>query len=192
MSARKKVVATATPQSWAEANALLEEYSRTSNDLVIIAAELDAAVAAARKPFDERAAPLQARLEEIFNGVEIWATANRATITDANKTKTVKMAAAAIGWRTCPPSVEFKRPLKGIDIVKNIFALMKALSQDKDKERRRLVAAARGFIRYAMEPNKKAMLDNQNLAGEIAGVKIITGVEEFFIDPTQAELTEAK
>lgn len=193
MSAKRKPKVQA-PQTWAEANALLEEYGEKSNALVKISADLDAAVAKARKPFDDIATPIQERLDAIFEGLQLYADANRKTLTEDGKYKTVKMANGSFGWRTCPASVEFKRGLKAADIVENILEKIKELwghgrgvAADRTKAR-----AMQAFIRRKMEPNKDAMLADQDLASEVPGVKIVTDAEIFFVDPTQAELAEAK
>lgn len=189
MSAKKKP-AVAAPQGWAEANALLEEYGDISNSLVRIEADLDAAVAKARKPFDDLATPLQERADAIFEGLELYADANRKTLTEDGKTKTVKMAAGAFGWRTCPPSVAIESKLKAKDVIKNILALVARLFKAEEKENRKLAETARGFIRFKQEVNREAMLAAPELAAKVKGVSIVTDSEEFWIDPTQAELAE--
>jgi phage host-nuclease inhibitor protein Gam len=194
LSAKRKAKTPAcVPQSWEEADKLMAEYGELSGKIVTNQAECEAAVAKVMAPYQETAAPMQARMDEIFEAIECYAAANRKKLTDDGKTKTVTMTAGSFGWRLCPPSVAIPRALNAADVVKNIRALIKKLRARKANEMTPIhLAAALGFIRIKEEPNKAAMLDAPETAAMVEDVSIVTDKEEFFLDPTIAELPEPK
>jgi phage host-nuclease inhibitor protein Gam len=44
------------------------------------------------------------------------------------------------------------------------------------------------FIRTKQEPNKEAMLNEPDAVRGIAGISVVTGVEDFVITPFEAEV----
>jgi phage host-nuclease inhibitor protein Gam len=189
MSKRKKKVPVCTPKSWKEADALVAEYGELSSTIVKNQADCETAVAEVKAIYQATAAPLQTRMDAIFEAIQAYADANRKALTDDGKTKTVTMTAGAFGWRLCPPSVAFRRGMKGEDVVKNIRAIADKLYGQGSTDAARALDM---FIRRKEEPNKDAMLNATALAGMVDGVKIITDQELFFLDPTIAELPEPK
>jgi phage host-nuclease inhibitor protein Gam len=192
LSAKRKAIATESPQTWEAANALLAEFGDKTAAVVILAARQDRAVARITARYAIRLKPLQDRLEAIVGGLEVWATAHRDEITDHGKTKTVRMAAGTLSWRTCPPSIEYKRGLKIETIIQNIMAHAKTLFDRKTTEDRANARLVREFVRLKPQVSKEAMLLQPDLAKQIDGVNVLSGIEEFIVDPTQAELAETK
>lgn len=131
MSKKTKKASACTPQSWEDANQLMAEYGALSSKAVKIQAGCEDAVAKVKATFQIQLAPVQVRLDEIFEAIECYAAANRKRLTDDGKTKTVTMTAGSFGWRLCPPSVAFAKGLKVADIVKNVLKLIAKLGNIK-------------------------------------------------------------
>ena len=186
MSAKAKKQSACVPQSFEEARAMMLEFGNVSNMLVKLEADTDAVVAKAKDDLQTAAKPFQDRLNALFEGLETWAAANRKTLTDDGRTKQVKMGVGVLGWRLCPPSVKWAR---GFNAEKILDAIDSAIEALRDPKMRSIVVE---FIRTKSEPNKEAMLAHPDVAALVEGVKIVSGIEEFYVDPTQTELAEAK
>ena len=187
----KRTPPACTPRSWEDADNLMAEFGELSSQSVRIQAGCDDAVAKVMATFQAQLAPKQERMAVIVEALQCYATANRKALTDDGKTKTVTMTAGSFGWRCCPPSVVFRKGLKAEDVIANIRALAKEYAANGTAGKT-FAAVILSFIRLKEEPNKNAMLENSELAEEVDGVKIITDKEEFFVDPTVAELPEPK
>ncbi len=189
MSAKAKKAPACTPQSWEEADKLIAEYGELDGTATKLQARCDSAVARVKASFQTKLAPTQARMAEIFDAVAWYAEANRKTLTDDGKTKTVTMTAGSFGWRLCPPSVAVKRGLTAPDLVTSVKALATRYIGDG---KRKIARAVLCFVRLKEEPDKEAMLKNPDLAAEIEGIRIVTDKEEFFLSTDIAELPEPK
>jgi phage host-nuclease inhibitor protein Gam len=189
MSKKAKKVPACTPQSWAEADKLLAEYSEKQDTLTALETRCNAAVARIKARYQAKALPVQARHDQIFDGLQCYAEANRKTLTEDGKTKSVQMTAGRLGWRLGQRSVKFRKGMTGDDVVNAIRVFRANCLANK---RRLMATKLLSFIRVKAEPNKDAMLADRHLAKIIDGVRIVEGVEMFYIDPTVAELAEAK
>lgn len=197
MSRKPKGAPACTPQSWEEADAAIGRIVDIDVTLMRSEARLKAAVARISARYALKTVPLEAERKNLCTGLEVYATANRKKLTDDGARKSVVMTNGTFGWRLCPASVSFKRGLKPADIVENVKTLIKKLEAMAKGPARSDVAAesmevAAGFIRLKEEPNKEAMLEAQVTAKMVDGVKIVTGVEEFYIDTSVAENPEPK
>lgn len=155
------------PQDRAEAERALARLGEIQRSQAVTAKALEETIAAARARAEEEARPLVEEATQLTRGLEIWATANRMTLTDGNRTKTVKLAAGEIAWRSKPPSVRLK------DAPAVIVELTKLQLQR--------------FLRTKVEVNKEAMLAEPALARMVPGVKIASDGEEFVVTPVTVQ-----
>ena len=110
---------------------------------------------------------LQGRMTLLQQGVQTWCEANRAELTSDNKVKTANLVTGEVSWRTRPPSVS----VRGAETV---IETLKRLGLDK-------------FVRSKEEVNKEAILNEPADARGVAGINIISGVEDFTITPFEQE-----
>lgn len=132
--------------------------------------QLAAEIAAITEPYLRGFERNTELIERYMEGLYRYAQANKETLTESGKTKTVQLPSGALLWRTTPPKVS----------IKDEDAVLAEL------QRRHLEQ----FIRRTPEINKDKMLKNPTLAGSVTGVSI-TQTEEFVIKPHQilAEVT---
>lgn len=175
MAVKTKGAALTVPQTDEEANALLMRYGATVNEIARMGVQLDEDLASVKAQHEEAAKPLQQSLVDMLHALQAYGAAHRRRLTGSGETKTVKMPAGEIGWRTNPPSVKFKRGFKAEDIVAELRKLN-----------------LRRFMRSTVTVNKQAMLDDPDTAKTVPGVQIVCNVEEFFVAPFGAELVEPK
>jgi len=123
-----------------------------------------AAITAERK--DEIEA-LKTRIQTLIDGIHVWCEAHHNELLVSGG-KEVKLTTGLVRWRQRPPSVSIR-------------------SVDKVLETLRALGLGR-FIRNKEEPNKEAMLAEPEAVSGIAGITIVTGVEDFVIEPFEVEV----
>lgn len=158
------------PQNQDEANAAIRAIGSAQRDLIRIETAMNDELARIKERFEAEAAPLKARIESATNALQVWSEANRAALTRDGKVKTAQLPAGELGWRTRPPSCT----VRGADAV---LATLKRLGLTR-------------FIRTKEEINKEACLNEADIARAVPGISIAQG-EDFFVQPFEAELSEA-
>lgn len=126
-----------------------------------------AEITAARK---EEIDALRTLIETLTSGIHTWCEAHRAELC-ASGGKTANLITGEVAWRQRPPSVSIR-------------------AVDKVMETLRALGLSR-FIRNKEEPNKEAMLADPKSVSGIAGINIVTGVEDFAVTPFEVDVVEA-
>lgn len=110
---------------------------------------------------------LKTRIETLTSGIHTWCEAHRAELC-AGGGKTANLITGEVAWRQRPPSVSIR-------------------AVDKVLETLRSLGLSR-FIRSKDEPNKEAMLADPKAVSGIAGISIVTGVEDFTVQPFEVDV----
>lgn len=167
--ARTKTKAETAPaaRNQAEAEAFIARLGELQRAMLLENASLAETIAQAKEAAAAAVAKLQAEVDAVFRGVQIWAEANRHALTDGGKRKTVALAGGTIAWRQAPPAVS----IKGTDKV-----LQYLLENGVDE-----------FLRRKVEIDKAAMLGLPDRATQIPGVTIGSKGEEFVVEPAGAQ-----
>lgn len=151
-----------------EAERMLDRVGALMRDATMRQAALDEAVAELKARAEQEAKQPKAELEDLIRGIQTWAEANRETLTDGNRTKTVRLATGDIAWRARPPRV----------VVTNADAVVELmLSQGLER-----------FVRTKRELDRDRMLAEPAAAGAVPGVRIGSAGEDFVVTPTTLEL----
>ena len=114
-------------------------------------------------------ADLQQRMEALQAGVQAWCEAHRTELCGPGDKlgKTANLVTGEVSWRQRPPSVS----IRGADTVLETLLRM-GLGR---------------FVRVKNEPNKEAMLNEPDAVRGIAGITIVSGVEDFIVVPFEAQ-----
>ncbi|MBX9593542.1 MAG: host-nuclease inhibitor Gam family protein [Roseomonas sp.] len=163
---KRKAEVVPAARNLAEATAWVARIGELQRQQQLIKAALGETIAAATGAADAETIPLVAEAERLHRGVQLWAEANRADLTNEGRRKTVPLASGVLCWRLPPPKVTLS----------NVDAVMQEL-RDRNLQK---------FIRTKQEPNKEAMLAEPGLAALIPGVRIGAGSEQFVIEPAEA------
>lgn len=109
------------------------------------------------------------RIQALQGGIQAWCEAHRVGLCgEADKLgKTANLVTGEVSWRQRPPSVS----IRGAETV--LETLMR-MGLDR-------------FVRVKNEPNKEAMLNEADAVRGIAGITIVTGVEDFVVVPFEAQ-----
>ena len=158
-------------QNREEVNEAIAQIGEAQRERARIEAAMNDELALIRARYEEQAAPHAAVIKEFRNGIQIWAEANRIELTREGRTKTVKLAAGEISWRTRPPRVL----IRGEGIV---LGALKSLGLDR-------------FIRTKEEVDKNAILADPDAVNGVKGISLAQG-EDFVIKPFATEIEEVQ
>lgn len=111
--------------------------------------------------------PIKERIDLIQEGVQAWCEANRDELTNGNKVKSANLVTGEVSWRQNPPSVRISKAEAVIEMLKRL-----GLTR---------------FVRTKEEINKDAILNEPDEVRGVAGITLVTGVEQFVITPFAQE-----
>jgi phage host-nuclease inhibitor protein Gam len=160
---KRKAETAQAPRDLDGANTFLARIGELNRQVLLHQGALAESIAKAKEATDRIVTDLNAEADALSRGLQLWAEANRHSLTDAGKTKTVKLGAGTIAWRLAPPSVRIKKA----------EAVLQFLLENGREE----------FIRRKAEIDKAAMLSMPEDAAAIPGVTIASAGEEFVIEP---------
>lgn len=129
---------------------------------------MDDAIAEATKRAQPRLEELQTQINTLQQGVQTYCEANRHELTQQGKVKTAAFVTGEVQWRQRPPSVT----VRGSDAV---IECLKRLGLSR-------------FIRAKEEVNKEAILNEPDEVRGVAGLAVVTGIEDFVITPFEAKV----
>lgn len=159
------------PQSDAEAMTAIAEIGRIDREIARIEADASDEVTKVTEAAGAKAAPLRDRLDAIVDGLKVYCEANRDRLTGGGKSKTIAFSTGTVSWRNAPAGVRFNAT------VAVIIQRIKDLNLPQ-------------FIRTKEEVNKDAMLADPDKATSVAGVKVRSAGESFFVEPISTDVSE--
>lgn len=155
---------TATPpETREEAERMLSRLGEIQREKTLLSTALEETLAAERTRVEAQALPLTAEAEQLTRGLQLWAEANRRSLTNDGRTKTIRLSTGEIAWRARPPSVKLRDQNAILEFLAN-------------------TGLAR-FIREKREVNREAMLAEPSVARDVPGVTISSEGEEFVVSP---------
>ena len=136
--------------------------------------DLNDALARIKEQAEEASEPLRQEAKDLTAGLQAWADANRAVLTDNGRVKSADLGTGIIRWALRRGSVRGVPKDDPASLIERIKAL--GLLQ---------------FIRTKEEVNKEAMLADPEAAEGIAGIKVKAEGEEFVVEPFEVQLQGA-
>lgn len=149
------------PQTKADCQADIKKLGDLQREFTRVQADMNDEIAKITKVAAPRLESLQERMDLLCAGIQTWCEANRDDL--CGKGKTANLITGEVSWRQRPPSVG----IRGVEAVLETLARM----------------GLQRFIRSKQEPNKEAMLNEPDAVRGIAGINIVSGVEDFIITP---------
>lgn len=168
---RIKQPAIAAAQDRAEVTAHIRRIGDLQREVKRLETEAGDKKAAIEEEYAALAAPYCQEILALSESVAAFCEAHKDELTEQGKTKTVDFVTGLVKWRIRPPSVK----------VTGVAAVLAWL---KDK------TAYAQFVRTKHEIDKDAILNQKErfADGQVPGIKIVSGVEDFVIEPTEQEL----
>lgn len=152
----------AVPQSKTHCAADIKTLGDVQRDFERTRAAMNDEIAAVAKRYQPELEALELRSIALATGIQTWCEANRATLCEGGG-KTANLVTGEVSWRQRPPSVR----ITGAD---SVIETLKRMQLER-------------FVRSKEEPNKEAMLNEPEAVRGIAGISIVSGVEDFAIAP---------
>ncbi len=170
---RKKVPSVRIPYSTAEVSEFIFRLRDAKRAIEQRTLNANARIGKIQAELAAETAPLQQELDDLAEGLNLYATAHRFELTEGGKVQSAEFGTGRLGWRTTPPRVEIRGLDKVIEWIKS----------------RRLKL----FLRAKLEVNKEAMLADPERAETVPGVSIVQD-EIFYVWPDEfdAEIELAK
>lgn len=156
------------PQSRDETAADIRKIGDLEREKLRATAEMNDAIAHITEKFQPRLDALNDQLKTLQEGVQGYCEAHRTELTDGGKVKTANFITGGVQWRQRPPSVSVRGQEAVIDLLKRL-GLTK-------------------FVRTKEEVNKEAVLNEPDEVRGVAGLTVVTGVEDFVITPFEQEI----
>lgn len=167
---KAKATAVAVPQNKTDCAAFIKNLGDVQRDFERQRAEMNDAIANITQQHQPALDAMTERLQRLQKGIQIWCEANRAALCEGSS-KTANLITGEVSWRQRPPSVA----VRGADTVIETLQRM-GLGR---------------FVRTKEEVNKEAMLNEPDAVRGIAGVTIVSGVEDFNITPFAVDVEVA-
>lgn len=145
----------------------IRQIGEVSREVSRLTADMNDEIGAVTQKYRALITPKQEHITAMQSGVQVWCEANRDKLTNGGKVKTANLITGNVLWRQRPPSVSIRGAESVIETLKKL--------------------ALERFIRTKEEPNKEAMLNEPDAVRGIAGISIVTGIEDFVIEPFEQE-----
>lgn len=155
------------PQSRDEVAALIRRIGDVSRDFERQRARMNDEIAEITALYQPALEAFDRDIQSMQVGVQTWCEANRDDLTRGGKVKSANLVTGEVQWRQRPPSVRLR-------------------AQEVVVETLERLGLAR-FLRVKTEVNKEAILAEPAAVEGIAGIAIVTGVEDFVIVPFEQE-----
>jgi len=130
-------------------------------------AEMNDKIAAITQEYQVTLEPIKESIELLQEGVQAWCEANRDDLTNGGKVKSANLITGEVAWRQNPPSVRISK-------ADTVIEMLKRLGLGR-------------FVRTKEEVNKDAILNEPDEVRGVAGITLVTGVEQFVITPFEQD-----
>lgn len=158
------------PQSRADCAAQIKELGDTQRQFERERARMNDEIAKITAKYQPTLEALYACCQSMARGIQTWCEANRATLCE-NGGKTANLVTGEVSWRQRPPSVR----IAGAD---SVIETLRRMQLER-------------FVRTKDEVNKDAILNEPDAVRGIAGISIVTGVEDFAVVPFAVDVEVA-
>ncbi len=155
------------PQSRDDAAADIRKIGDLQRQMSRATTEMNDAIAEITAKFQPHLDAVGKQINTLQDGVQGYCEAHRQELTNDGKVKTANLITGEVQWRQRPPSVRLSKS----EVVLETLARL-GLSR---------------FIRTKEEVNKDAILDEPDAVRGVAGITVVTGVEDFVITPFEQQ-----
>ncbi|BBE51186.1 hypothetical protein OYT1_ch1639 [Ferriphaselus amnicola] len=149
------------PQTTAEAATDIKQIGDLQRQMLRETTAMNDAIAEITKQYQPRLEEAGKQIEDLQKGVQAYCEAHREEL--CGKGKSSNFITGEVGWRQRPPSVR----ITGAEaVIETLFRLRLGR-----------------FVRVKNEVAKDLILNEQEAVKGVAGIAVVTGVEDFFIVP---------
>lgn len=181
MAPRRKAARIEAPQTIEEATRLIAEYLEFGAEVDRTRAGADDAIRQIEAIRDERCAPVEARMKDVFMQLRTWWAVARADLTDG-KRKSIELAGAVLGDRITPPALQLPKGKNAADIVSELLEELGGdfLVTTSKLDKQAIIKALRSSFEPD-NPDHRLAIYQQHILREQLRLAAVQR-EEFFID----------
>lgn len=155
------------PQNKDDAAADIKKVGDLMRQRIRIEADMNDRIADITQAVQPEIDVIKEKLGTLQEGVQAYCEAHRAELTNDGKSKSANMITGEVMWRQKPPSVRLSKT----DVV---IETLKRMGFGR-------------FVRTKEEVNKDAILGEPDEVRGIAGITVVSGKEQFEINPFEQE-----
>lgn len=155
------------PQTKEDCAADIKKLGDSMRERIRIEANMNDEIAKITQKYQPYFEALSDRIDVLQNGIKTYCEAHREELTNGNKVKSANLVTGEVMWRVKPASVRIKAADAVIETLKRL-----GLGR---------------FVRTKDEINKEAILTEKDAVMGVAGITIVTGEEQFEINPFEQE-----
>ena len=155
------------PQTKDAAASDIRQIGDLQRNLQRTTAEMNDAIANITATYQPTLETIGEQVKQLQEGVQAYCEGHRSELTNDGKVKTANLITGEVQWRQRPPSVR-------ITGAESVLENLKRWNLGK-------------FIRRKEEINKEAILNEPDEVKGVAGISVVTGVEDFVITPFEQE-----
>lgn len=155
------------PQTKEDCAADIKELGDKLREFTRHEADMNDAIAKITQEYQPKFDVLGERVKVLQSGIQAYCEAHREELTNGNKVKSANLVTGEVMWRVKPASVRIKASDAVIETLKRL-----GLGR---------------FVRTKEEINKEAILTEKDAVKGVAGITIVTGEEQFEINPFEQE-----
>ena len=163
----KNKAQTYVPQTKDDAAADIRKIGDLQREFTRAQAEMNDAIAHITATYQPMLEALNEQIKTYQEGVQGYCEAHRVELTDGGRVKSANLVTGEVQWRQRPPSCSVRGADSVIDTLERL-----GLAQ---------------FVRVKREINKEAILNEPDAVRGVAGITVVTGVEDFVITPFEQE-----
>jgi phage host-nuclease inhibitor protein Gam len=155
------------PQTKEDAAADVRKVGELMRQLTREEADMNDLIAEITQRYQPAFGLLKEQITLLQDGVQSYCEANRDALTNGGKVKSANLITGEVAWRQNPPSVRISKS-------ETVIETLKRLGLGR-------------FVRTKEEINKDAILNEPDDVRGVAGITLVTGVEQFVITPFEQE-----
>lgn len=163
----KAPAAVAVPQTRDDCAAMIRTLGDALRETSRQELEMNDAIAVITAERQPAIDALRAKTKALTTAIQTWCEANRDSLTDGGKVKFANLITGEVTWRQRPPSVR----VTGSD---DVIQTLQRLGLER-------------FVRIKEEVNKEAILNDPDAVRGVAGIAVVSGVEDFAVTPFEQE-----
>lgn len=163
----KAPAAVAVPQTRDDCAAMIRTLGDRLRDIAREELQMNDAIAVITAERQPRIDALREQTKGLTSAIQTWCEANREALTDGNKVKFANLITGEVTWRARPPSVR-------VQSADAVIETLQRLGLDR-------------FVRTKEEVNKEAILNEPDAVRGVAGITVVSGVEDFAVTPFEQE-----
>lgn len=177
------------PQSRDEAAQFIHRIGNMTRETQRLSAEMNDEIALITSRMQPRIDSLAQQLKQLQCGLQSYCEVHRAELTDGLKVKFANLITGMVTWRQRPPSVSLSKEEAVLATLRTLGLQRYIRSKEAVDKDAVLSAVSAAKNTPSSDPALEALLAEAKLVCSVPGIKVVTGIEDFGIEPFEQEVS---